>query len=199
MSKIIITGTGRCGTSFLMQLMSHLDMNTGYSNSEQYEDHPPYNIRGINAGFENIPLNIESVRIHKAPAFAVRIPQEDIIAYYDIKHVIIPIRDLVGASKSRIKAGMPTLLPLTKDDAIVENANIDQIMNYNGKTIYNLIYTLAVKEIPYTFLPFPEMFYDAEIIYNKLKWLFDEYGVTKDNYLTIYTKLVDTDKISFKK
>ena len=30
MGKVLITGTGRSGTSFLIQLMSFLDMETGY-------------------------------------------------------------------------------------------------------------------------------------------------------------------------
>ena len=31
MEKILITGTGRCGTTFLIKLFSFLDFNTGYN------------------------------------------------------------------------------------------------------------------------------------------------------------------------
>ena len=36
MEKILITGTGRCGTTFLIKLFSFLDFDTGY-NRDNYK------------------------------------------------------------------------------------------------------------------------------------------------------------------
>jgi len=186
-NKILITGTGRSGTSFLVQLMSFLDMETGYDKNVTYEQHPPHNIRNINAGLENQPLTNKKVRIHKAPSFALEI--DSIIKNYKLDHVIVPIRNLQDGANSRVKAG---LLWGGSND-------LQSQINYNSKLLYNLTHSLVRDDIPHTFIPFPEFIYDENIIYDKLEWLFKEYSISKEEYLSVFNKLSDTDKISFKK
>ena len=48
MEKILITGTGRCGTTFLIKLFSFLDFDTGYDRSN-YKKHISSN---CNSGME---------------------------------------------------------------------------------------------------------------------------------------------------
>lgn len=185
-NKILITGTGRSGTSFLTQLMSFLDMETGYDKDVTYEQHPPHNIRNINAGLENQPLTNKKVRIHKSPFFALEI--DSIIKNYDIGHVIIPIRNLQDSANSRVKAGL-----------LWESNDLQSQINHNSKLVYNLIHSLVRDDIPHTFIPFPEIIYDENIIYDKLEWLFKEYSISKEEYLSVFNQLKDTDKINFKK
>jgi hypothetical protein len=185
-NKILITGTGRSGTSFLIQLMSFLDMETGYGKDVTYEQFPPHNIRNINAGLENQPLTNKKVRIHKAPGFALEI--DSIIKNYDIGHVIIPIRNLQDSANSRVKAGL-----------LWESNDLQSQINHNSKLVYNLTHSLVRDDIPHTFIPFPEIIYDENIIYDKLEWLFKEYSISKEEYLSVFNQLKDTDKISFKK
>jgi hypothetical protein len=186
-NKILITGTGRSGTSFLIQLMSFLDMDTGYDKDVTYEQHPPHNIRNINAGLETQPLSNKKVRIHKAPGFALEI--DSIIKNHKLDHVIVPIRNLQDSANSRVKAG---LLWGGSND-------LQSQINYNSKLLYNLTHSLVRDDIPHTFIPFPEFIYDENIIYDKLEWLFKEYSISKEEYLSVFNKLSDTDKISFKK
>ena len=47
-NKILISGTGRCGTTFLIKLFTFLEMDTGYSR-ENYEKHISTN---CNSGME---------------------------------------------------------------------------------------------------------------------------------------------------
>ena len=185
MEKILITGTGRSGTSFLTQLMSFLDMETGYAKDVTFEQHPPYNIRNINAGLETQPLTNKKVRIHKAPGFALEI--DSIIKNYNIGHVIIPIRNLEDSAKSRVKSG---LLCAGIND-------LESQIIHNSKLLYNLIYSLVSNDIPYTFIPFPEIIYDENIIYDKLEWLFKEYSISKKEYLNVFNQLKDSNKINF--
>ena len=185
-NKILITGTGRSGTSFLIQLMSLLDMETGYDKNVTYEQYPPHNIRNINAGLENQPLTNNKVRIHKALGFALEI--DSIIKNYNIGHVIIPIRNLHDSANSRVKAGL-----------LWESNDLESQIKHNSKLVYNLIHSLVRDDVSHTFLPFPEIIYNENIIYDKLEWLFKEYSINKEEYLSAFNKLKDTDKISFKK
>jgi|SRR6056300_1135334 hypothetical protein len=187
MGKVLITGTGRSGTSFLIQLMSFLDMETGYNKNVTPEQHPPYNIRNINAGLENQPLTNNKVRIHKAPGFALEM--DSIIKIYNIEHVIIPIRDLTDSAMSRVKSN---LLWGGSND-------LESQKTFNSELLYNLIHILVRDNIPHTFLPFPEIIYNENIIYDKLYWLFKEYSINKEEYLSAFNQLKDFNKISIKK
>ena len=142
-NKILITGTGRSGTSFLVQLMSFLGMETGYDKNVTYEQHPPHNPRNINAGLENQPLTNEKVRIHKAPAFALVI--DSIINNYKLDHVIIPIRNLQDSAKSRVESGL--LWPHTFTNAYDKEKNLESQINFNSKLLYNLTHSLVSNNI----------------------------------------------------
>ena len=48
MEKYLISGTGRCGTTFLIKLFSFLDYDTGY-NMENYNNHI---FKNCNSGME---------------------------------------------------------------------------------------------------------------------------------------------------
>ena len=60
MGKIVITGTGRCGTSFLMHLFTALGFNTGYD-LDECEQHIKRS--GCNGGIEH---SIGTERFEKA-------------------------------------------------------------------------------------------------------------------------------------
>ncbi len=93
MGKILITGTGRSGTSFLVHLLSALGMDTGYTEEECAE----ICNNACQAGAEN---TIEKpYKILKNPEFMVDI--EEIVNSYDIDHVIIPVRKLDDVGSSR--------------------------------------------------------------------------------------------------
>ena len=96
MEKILITGTGRCGTTFLILLFSFLNYDTGY-NKTNYIKHIFPN---CNSGME--ALYTTKKYILKNPLFLEQI--EEIVCCKDmtIKCVIIPIRDYDVSTKSRV-------------------------------------------------------------------------------------------------
>jgi len=84
MEKILITGTGRCGTTFLIKLFSFLDFNTGY-------DRDNYNLSilsNCNSGMERSYK--ENYYVLKNPYFMTNI--ENIVkdTSIKIKNIIIP-------------------------------------------------------------------------------------------------------------
>ena len=92
--KIVITGTGRAGTTFLIRLFTLLGLPTGFRPEHVSR------IAGANAGME--------LKIEAAPLI---IKNPEIIRYLSLYvnkyslYVIIPVRDMSAAAKSRVRNG----------------------------------------------------------------------------------------------
>ena len=182
-NKILITGTGRSGTSLLVKLFSHLGMDTGFTDKQA--DSLTNNKH--NAGLEILDLNV-NIRIHKAPHFSEMI--DDIVKDYNIDHVIIPIRDLYKTAKSReINGGKNIPGGLWKAN------NLEEQITHNAKIFYKLIYDLTKNNVKYTILHFPKIVEDSDLLYNSLFWLFEEYNINKDVYEKVFNNVVDLKKI----
>ena len=93
MKKILITGTGRCGTTFLIKIFSFLEFNTGYNRNNYIN----YIFANCNSGMEK-EYN-KNYYILKNPDFISNIKSilEDISII-----VIIPIRDFKLSAISRV-------------------------------------------------------------------------------------------------
>ena len=99
MEKILITGTGRCGTTFLIKIFSFLNFNTGFT-QDNYEKHISKN---CNSGMEKIYT--EKYYILKNPKFILNIEHILKDPSMKIKKVIIPIRNFKDSAMSRVKHG----------------------------------------------------------------------------------------------
>ncbi|GAI04463.1 unnamed protein product [marine sediment metagenome] len=183
-NKILITGTGRNGTSILMQLFTHLGMDTGFTPEEA--DRRLQN--RANAGLEITDLT-QDIRIHKAPHFALTIEED--ITNHIVDHVIIPIRKLEHSAKSRARRGRKL------GGMIGGSRTYEQQEIFNAKILYNLIEILEKNGIHYTIIHFPTFIYDIELLYEKLRWLFEEYDITKSTYIEKMNNIVDTNKLHF--
>ena len=89
-NHVVITGTGRSGTTFLVELLTHLGLETGFS----AHDIVSKNINGPRASLEYDIRKEGCPYIVKIPWFCDYaqevIDQEDIV----IEHIFIPIRNL---------------------------------------------------------------------------------------------------------
>lgn len=193
MKKTIITGTGRAGTSFLVHLLSALGMDTGYTEEECFE----ICNNECQAGAE---WTIEKpYKILKNPEFMVKI--EEIILNNDIKHVIIPIRNLEKSAKSRVNnaenhGGF--------GGYAYDSHNQEEQEANNARLFYEMIEVLTEYEIPYTTIAFPRMVKDSlylhnklrEIFYNECDNMFNNSKYTIEFYKT-YNRIADTNKITF--
>ncbi len=94
---VVITGTGRTGTTFLVELLTHLRLETGFS----ADDVISKKFSLARAGLEYDIMRKDCPYIVKSPWFCdcaqEIIYREDIV----IEHVFIPIRDLNAAAESR--------------------------------------------------------------------------------------------------
>ena len=182
MEKILITGTGRCGTTFLIKLFSFLEYNTGYTRGNYHK-----NIyANCNSGMEK-RYYTENFYILKNPDY---IHQMEAIVQnksVKLKHVIIPMRDYTLSAKSRCK--------YTNKNGGLWNAGNeqDQITFYN-KIMANYVYYMTKYEISTIFIDFDKMISDKQYLFDKLKVILDEKNITFENFCTVYDEVTETSK-----
>jgi len=176
MEKILITGTGRCGTTFLIKLFSFLDFDTGYNRDN-------YNLSissNCNSGMER--EYTENYYILKNPFFMSNI--ENIIkdTSITIKYVIIPIRDFKMSAKSRLKHG--------KEAGGLWNAEdeLSQI-NFYENIFQDYIFISNKYNINTIFIDFDKMINDKTYLFNTLKIILDEKNIDLETFSRVYDEV----------
>ena len=94
--KIVITGTGRAGTTLLVQVLTDLGLDTGFAADARIDEH-------ASAGLETGIEAPDAPRIVKNPNLSRRLGELLDAGKVEIEHVIIPIRDLDIAAASRVR------------------------------------------------------------------------------------------------
>jgi len=184
-NKIIITGTGRAGTSFLMVLLTRLGFDTGFEPfNEDFSDQ-------IRAGCEykmfvknkNKQKDIfsKAPKILKHPEYCFRLFDFLSNKSLGVKHVIIPVRDLKQSAQSRIKANLFWEIPGINKKADGLEGQLLAITWALGK----LVATLIIYNIPHTFMHFPKLTQDKNYCFNKLKPVFPSLNKQKFNKIFI--------------
>lgn len=155
--KVLITGTGRAGTTFLVALLTELGLDTGFKCGE-WQTH----INDVPA-FAGLEYNITgSHYILKNPEFSTQI--KNIYNRCNIDHIYIPIRDLKSASESRIYYG-------SGRGGLWDTKNPGDQESILAYQLGYLFESLILLDIPFTALNFYQMIQDAQYTYNKLNFL----------------------------
>jgi len=173
MKKVLITGSGRCGTTFLMLIYSYLGQDTGWG-----QDVASNLFKNCNSGLEN---GLDSKhKIIKSPKF-LRLLKEalekDSIELLDI---IIPIRDIKDVAKSRERHGY--------------NNGGWQSRSINNKESqikyiqesYSIFLSVAAKyDLPFTLIDFEKMTNDSRYLFDKIKHTFEN-NITYEKFEKSY-------------
>lgn len=191
MDKILITGTGRCGTTFLIKLFSFLNFNTGF-NKDNYKD---FIFSNCNSGLEK-NYN-ENYYILKNPRFMseiIDILQDDSIK---IKLVIIPIRDYKISAHSRQNIsnfeGCGNIVPGGLWNAVDELSQI----RYYKDILSDYIYYMTKYELNTIFIDFDKMISDKKYLFNKIKNILDEKNIEFDLFCNVYDEVSVLSKKNF--
>lgn len=174
---IVITGTGRTGTTFLVQLFTSLGLDTGYSPEDL--DSPHYN-PNARAGLEH------DIRLPQAP-YVVKSPwfcdyAGEVLADPDIiiEHVFVPMRSIFAAAESR-----RFVLRQAKEQGVISaNANPESVPGGLWHTqsdeqgiqerilldqFYKLMLALSGSMVPVTLLQYPRLVAEPRYLYEKLR------------------------------
>jgi hypothetical protein len=175
---VVIAGTGRAGTTFLVQLLTNLKLDTGFT-TETMRDRMDEIAR---AGLENDVRKESAPYIVKSPYF-FEIAHE-VVSRSDIilEHVFIPVRDLHAAAESRryvtqdAVARMPffkrlknTIKPPKRAGGLVHSRLPWRQEKILLVRFYDLILALSEGQIAVTLLQYPKLVKDSAYLYEKLK------------------------------
>jgi hypothetical protein len=169
---ILITGPGRSGTTFLVQLLTRLGEDTGYTPyQEAYE---PL----IRAGCEKrITLDwtrpdeelramlAEKPRILKTPEWSFILKPLLDRRLVDLERVILPIRDLEQAAKSRLFTGLPWHA-IMHEDGEIQVHDQEAVL---ALAVGRVVEACVLYDVPLTLMHFPRLIQDAEYCYDQLK------------------------------
>lgn len=181
MEKIFITGTGRCGTTFLIKLFTFLDLDTGY-NKHNYKNFINNN---CNSGMERKYNDLFS--IIKNPHIIMNIPHIIKDKNIKIKKIIIPVRDYIQSAKSRVSH------QYNAGGLWFANDEKSQLSFYKH-IMSNYIYYMTKYDIPTLFLDFDRMTTDKKYLYDKLSFILDEKNITFDMFSSVYDEVSLTSK-----
>lgn len=187
---VIISGTGRAGTTFLVQLLTELGLDTGFADSTSSL------LPNCNAGMEWDIRHPDAPYIIKSPWLCDYLDnvlqEEDII----IDHAIIPVRDLYSAAESRrdvTKRTDPSLYPGEIPGGLWHTDIPEQQEAILAHQLYKLIYTVAKNDIPLTLLYFPRFIYDPKYLYEKLSFVLNDIG--QDFFLQAFQRIARPDLV----
>jgi hypothetical protein len=170
--KILITGVGRSGTTFLTRLFTLLKMDTGFSPNNM-EKHV---FKNFNAGMESDIS--EKQQILKNPIYCTRI-QSFVNRGIKIACIIVPIRTLSEAAMSRVKVkGIA--------GGLWDATNYQSQLDQHHRCLATLVQDATLNEIPVVFLSFDKMIANPKYLYDKLMPLFVSYGLTYEIYQKEY-------------
>ena len=107
--KIVITGTGRAGTTLLVQILDALGLDTGINTGKLVPFAP-----GVRAGLECRVDDPDAPRVVKDMTLGFRMQEVLESGKVEIEHVILPTRRLDIAAASRIRAADYGRLPFRR-------------------------------------------------------------------------------------
>jgi hypothetical protein len=161
--KVIIAGTGRAGTTLLVQILTDLGLDTGFAPDA------PIDSRAL-AGLELPAAAPDSPRIVKSPHLSRWLAGLLDAGRIEVEHVIIPIRDLDVAAASRVRmtrygSDLHTWGGLFGTTRATRQREALAVIEYE------LLYTIARHDLAHTLLEFPRFAFDWEYAYAKLGFL----------------------------
>jgi hypothetical protein len=167
-SHILISGTGRAGTTFLVRLLGELGEDTGFTNPEEGID--PICHGGLEVDLLTIPMP----RVVKSPFACDKLAVALERQLYKVDHCIVPIRDLYSAAESRRRISkIHNNYGSTKvQGGLWDVDKPEDQENVLTHKFYQLMLTLGRHSIPLTLLDFPRLVNDQEYLWERLSPVF---------------------------
>jgi hypothetical protein len=181
---LIISGTGRAGTTFLVQLFTHLGLDTGFS------DGASGIWPGCNAGLELDLRKPDAPYVVKSPWICDYL--DDLLKTGEvvIDHAIVPVRDLFAAAESRRDVvrrrdqGGPAVAPDAIPGGLWHTTEPERQEDILAQQLHKLLVALARHSVPITLLLFPRFAADPEYLFERIHPLLD--GIEYDRFLASF-------------
>ena len=195
----VIAGTGRSGTTLLVELLTELGLDTGFSKSDYTKQIDPISNAGLefdlqNADFENLPRIIKSPYFYK---FADNVLNNDHIF---IENVLIPVRMLDQSAKSRIRVQVAQeelqntkILGDVVSGGLTGTNSMEDQEIVLGRQLTALIKSMAKSNTPHIFLAFPTFALNPEYLFKSINFLLPD--ISFEHFLETFQKVVRPELI----
>ncbi len=188
----MISGTGRDGTTFLVQLFTAPKFNTGFELSEAKRNIDPVAM----AGLEKTRLaDPDNPYVIKSPWHSLQMATALGKSQIWIRLAIVPVRDLGDAVASRVRVhnevssrGLPTERAF---GGLWGTQNPAEQKSILAKRFYRLIQALVHHQIPILFLDFPRVVHDQQYCWHRLKDVLCEHGVGEAEFAQAFAATSD--------
>lgn len=187
---LIISGTGRAGTTFLMQLLTALKFDTGFTD-------PQAGIEpNCHAGMEWDIRRPDAPYIIKSPWLCDTLAEVMQSGAVCIDRAIVPVRDLYAAAESRRDVTRRSTAEAVAGDIPGGLWHTDKpeeqevILTHQ---LYKLLHALAQWDIPLTLLYFPRLIEDPAYLYAKLASL--TANIPYEDFLAAFRSVVQPQLI----
>ncbi|MGZ6994061.1 MAG: hypothetical protein ACXVIM_02545 [Acidimicrobiia bacterium] len=161
--KVVIAGTGRAGTTLLVQILTDLGLDTGFERDHAIDE-------SVHAGLERGIEAPDAPRIVKNPNLSRRLGSLLDAGAVEIEHVIIPVRDLDVAAASRVR-NTRYGSDLHTFGGLIATSKATHQREALALVFNELLYTVARYDLPHTFLLFPRFAEDWQYTYDHLSFL----------------------------
>ena len=197
MGKVIITGPGRSGTSFLVQLLTRLGLDTGF---EAYnEDYDPKIRAGcewiVHVDFNHPKERIKSIldnapRVLKSPEWGLELKRLVRGGYMNVDYVLIPVRDLEQAATSRLNVGLDWKMPEGQPKG---NERIALQAEVLALALGRAVEACLMEHLPCQLIEFPLFVQNEKYCWRKLKDVLE--GIERKRFTEEWTKLAKPEQI----
>ena len=172
---ILISGTGRAGTTLLVKYFTALGFDTGFSLEHA---------KTVNTGLEHVAETEPLPYVIKSPHYTESLGRCLDLGTLKIQCCIVPVRRLFDAAESRRQFG---LVWLTKDPQDQERVLAVQF--------HKLLEALVRHNVTTHFLYFPTFAESSESLYRGLKPILDQHGVSREESDAAHREIVDLQQI----
>lgn len=182
---LIISGTGRAGTTFLIQLFTALGLDTGFS------DLTSDVLSNCHAGMEKDIRHPDTPYVIKNPWLCDYLDETLEKGDLIIDHAIIPMRDLYSAAESRRDVTLRTSGQLSTEETpggLWHTTIPEQQEAILAHQLYKIIYTIAKRDIPLTLLHFPRLIHDPHYLYEKVCFALND--IDREYFLETFQQVV---------
>lgn len=162
-SKVVIAGTGRAGTTFLVQVLTDLGLDTGFTSAAEGDPRT----RG---GLEKDITDANAPKIIKSPQLSSQLGDLLETKQVTVEHVIVPMRQLEVAAASRVRSTRYGKTPGIPGGLFGTSRATRQLASL-ATLEYELFFTIARFDLPHTILSFPRFAQDWKYTYRKLSFL----------------------------
>ncbi len=166
--RVLISGTGRCGTSYLTQLLTAVGESTGFDGP--FDRYYSQNMAGqeliIPTDTDDEYLErYEKFNIIKDPRLCFTLNTLLSADKISVNHIYVMIRDIHSASLSRVKSDL-----LWGADGFGDNddSKIIRQTAFMYEAFGSLMETIVMNDLPHTFIKFPLCTEDSRYLYDCL-------------------------------